>query len=134
MPAASSARHRLLLELLHAGLESVDGRCRVREALLSRPPAAHAAPVWAAAVGKAAASMALGAVDALGSSLARVLVITKGGHLSPELLAVPGVETSPMSFWSENCPTCSAADGALHKIAVPINNANSRMPLPLFGE
>ncbi len=91
MSAASSARRRLLLELFHAGLESVAGRRRVREALLAGPPPRDA-PVWAAAVGKAAASMALGAVDALGPSLERVLVITKGGHLSPELLSVPGVE------------------------------------------
>src|SRR6185437_5434576 len=71
-----SDRHRLLLELLHAGLERVAGRRCVREALLARPPARDDGPVWVAAVGKAAASMALGAVDALG----------------PELLSLPGVE------------------------------------------
>jgi glycerate 2-kinase len=49
-------------------------------------------PVWAAAVGKAATSMALGAADALGSSLERVLVVTKSGHLAPELLSLPGIE------------------------------------------
>ncbi|HEX5458730.1 MAG TPA: DUF4147 domain-containing protein [Steroidobacteraceae bacterium] len=85
-------RRALLLELLHAGLERVDGRRCVREALLRRP-APSDAPVWAAAVGKAAGAMALGAADALGRSLERVLVITKGGHLAAELLAVPGVET-----------------------------------------
>src|SRR6185437_2954952 len=85
-------RRSLLLELLHAGLERVDGRRCVRGALLAGALASRDAPVWAAAVGKAAASMALGAVDALGSSLERVLVITKSGHLAPELLALPGVE------------------------------------------
>ncbi len=85
-------RHRLLLGLFHAGLERVDGRRCVREALLAGPPAPHPAPVWAAAVGKASASMALGAADALGRSLERVLVITKSGHLSPELLSLSGVE------------------------------------------
>jgi glycerate 2-kinase len=64
----------------------------VRETLLAKPPAARAAPVWAAAIGKAATSMALGAADALGSSLERVLVVTKSAHLAPELLALPGVE------------------------------------------
>ncbi|MGA8094766.1 MAG: DUF4147 domain-containing protein, partial [Steroidobacteraceae bacterium] len=54
------------------------------------PP--RGAPVWIAAVGKAAASMALGAADALGPSLERVLVVTKGGHLAPELLSLPGIE------------------------------------------
>lgn len=85
-------RHALLLELLHAGLESVAGRRCVREALLARPLTPAGAPVWAAAVGKAACSMALGAADALGAALERMLVITKSGHLVPELLSLPGVE------------------------------------------
>lgn len=63
----------------------------MREALLERPMP-HGVPVWAAAVGKAATSMALGAGDALGRSLQRVLVITKSGHLAPELLSLPGIE------------------------------------------
>jgi glycerate 2-kinase len=85
-------RQRLLLELLQAGLARVEGRRCVREALLARPPAAHDAPIWVAAVGKAAASMALGAADALGPSLGRVLVITKSGHLAPGLSSLPGIE------------------------------------------
>jgi len=87
-------RHRrsLLLELLHAGLERVEGRRCVRATLLARPPAPPGTPVWAAAIGKAASAMALGAVDALGSSLERLLVVTKSGHLAPELLALRGVE------------------------------------------
>ncbi len=92
MTSAGVARHQLLLELLQAGLARVDGRRCVRAALLARPPAPPGAPVWAATVGKAAAAMALGAADALGSSLARVLVVTKSGHLAPELLALPGIE------------------------------------------
>jgi hydroxypyruvate reductase len=89
----TSDRHRrsLLLELLDAGLERVEGRRCVRAALLASPPP-RGAPVWAAAIGKAASAMALGAVDALGSSLERMLVVTKLGHLAPELLARPGVE------------------------------------------
>jgi glycerate 2-kinase len=90
MPGAGR-RHRLLLELLEAGLKSVAGRRCVCEALRTRPMT-PGAPVWAAAVGKAAAAMALGAADALGSSLERLLVITKAGHLGHELLALPGVE------------------------------------------
>lgn len=64
----------------------------MREALLAKPPSPRGAPVWAAAVGKAAASMALGAADALGPSLERVLVVTKSGHLESELLSFPGIE------------------------------------------
>ncbi len=86
----ADGRHRLLLELLHAGLDRVDGRRCAREALLARPP--HAAPVWAAAVGKAASAMALGAADALGRSLERMLVLTPSGHIAPQLLSLPGVE------------------------------------------
>jgi glycerate 2-kinase len=90
--ASADRRRALLLELLQAGLDSVDGRRCVRAALLARPTAPADAPVWAAAIGKAACSMALGAADALGPSLERLLVITKGGHLAPELLSLPGVE------------------------------------------
>jgi glycerate 2-kinase len=89
---SADRRHALLLDLLHAGLESVEGRRCVREALLAQPLAPEGAPVWAAAIGKAASSMALGAADALGASLERVLVITKSGHLAPELASLPGLE------------------------------------------
>jgi glycerate 2-kinase len=90
--ASADRRHELLLELLRAGLESVEGRRCVRAALLARPSTPRDAPVWAAAVGKAACAMALGAFDALGRSLERVLVVTKSGHLAAELLRLPGVE------------------------------------------
>ena len=89
---SADRRHALLLDLFHAGLQAVEGRRCVREALLANPPVPHGAPVWAAAVGKAAAAMALGAADALGDSLQRVLVITKSGHLTPQLLSLPAVE------------------------------------------
>jgi glycerate 2-kinase len=88
---SADGRHRVLLELLQAGLERVDGRRCVREALRARPPP-HAGPVWAAAVGKAASSMALGAADALGGSLERMLVVTRGGHIASQLLSLPAVE------------------------------------------
>jgi glycerate 2-kinase len=92
MTSAWVTRHQLLLELLQAGLDRVAGRRCVREALLAKPPAPRGAPVWAAAVGKAATSMALGAADALGPCLERVLVITKSGHLAAELRSLPGIE------------------------------------------
>jgi glycerate 2-kinase len=89
---SADRRHALLLDLLHAGLEAVEGRRCVRAALLANPPQTRNAPVWAAAIGKAASSMALGAADALGNSLERVLVITKSGHLAPELPSLPALE------------------------------------------
>ncbi|MGH8200190.1 MAG: DUF4147 domain-containing protein [Steroidobacteraceae bacterium] len=88
----SDQRRVLLVDLLQAGLARVEGRRCVREALLARPPP-PGTPVWAAAVGKAASAMALGALDALGPSLERLLVITKAGHLAPQLLSSAGVET-----------------------------------------
>ena len=88
---AADSRHELLLALLRAGLASVEGRGRVREALASGADAL-ARPVWAAAIGKAAASMVLGARDVLGDSLERVLLVTKSGHLEGELRALRGLE------------------------------------------
>ena len=44
-------------------------------------------PVWVAAVGKAASAMTLGAHDASGTSIERALVITKDGHVLPQLRA-----------------------------------------------
>ncbi len=90
--ACADRRHELLLELLHAGLERVDGRRCVREALLRKPPSAGGAPVWAAAIGKAAPAMMLGAHDALGTSLEQGLVVTKSGHITPELASLQSVE------------------------------------------
>jgi hydroxypyruvate reductase len=81
----------LLLDLLQAGLARVEGRRCVRAALLARPMP-PGAPIWVAAVGKAASSMTLGAVDAAGPSLERVLVITKAGHFAPELLSLAHLE------------------------------------------
>jgi glycerate 2-kinase len=45
-----------------------------------------------AAIGKAACSMVLGAHDALGTAIERVLVVTKDGHVAPQLSRIPGVE------------------------------------------
>jgi len=76
-----SARH-ILLELFDAALRAVNGRARVERFLRGkRTPS----PCEVFAIGKAASSMALGARDALGESIARMLVITKDGHSEPRL-------------------------------------------------
>jgi len=62
----------------------------VREALRGDPTSAAA--VWVAAVGKAAAAMALGAHDALGGRMARLLIITRTGHAPAQLQRLPGAE------------------------------------------
>jgi hydroxypyruvate reductase len=66
----------------------------VHAALAAGPGGAAAAadPVWVAAVGKAAPAMALGAHDALGARIARLLVITRAGHAPAQLLALPNAE------------------------------------------
>jgi len=81
-----SARHTLL-ELFDAALRAVDGRACVARFLRT---AGIQGPVEVFAIGKAASSMALGARDALGDAIRRMLVITKDGHSDPSLLA-PGV-------------------------------------------
>jgi len=91
--ARSDPRRRLLLDLFRSALESVDGRLCVRDALKASAGAqAQPRPVWAAAVGKAASSMALGAHEALGSALQRVLLITKDDHVAPQSYGLPKVE------------------------------------------
>jgi glycerate 2-kinase len=91
---ANDPRRQLLLELLRAALAAVDGRACTRQALAARLPAAHldATRYQVAALGKAAASMALGAGDVLGARLERTLILTKDGHVDAAAAALPGVE------------------------------------------
>ncbi len=83
-------RRELLLDLFRLALAAVDGRRRVRAALAGRE---GRGPVSAFAVGKAAASMMLGAVDALGARLERGLVIAPDGAIPPGLARRPGMLT-----------------------------------------
>ncbi|MBV8578924.1 MAG: DUF4147 domain-containing protein, partial [Acetobacteraceae bacterium] len=90
---AKDPRRQLLLELLRAALAAVDGRACTREALRARLPemALDRTRYHVAALGKAAAAMAVGAGDALGSRLERTLILTKDGHLDAGA-ALPGAE------------------------------------------
>jgi hydroxypyruvate reductase len=88
---ASDPRRQILLELFHAGLARVDGRRCVQNELIAEAERV-ARPVCVAAVGKAASSMMLGAHDVLATSIERALVITKDGHLLPQLEAIAGME------------------------------------------
>ena len=89
----SDPRRRLLLELFSAALASVDGRTCTRDALTSTPHA-RTSPgrVWVAAIGKAAGAMTLGAHNALGGAIEQTLVITKDGHVDPQVFALPNIE------------------------------------------
>lgn len=66
----------LLLGAVDAALAAVNGRRRVREFLRDRP---IDSPVCLISVGKAAPSMAQGAVDALGARIVSGLVVSKRG-------------------------------------------------------
>lgn len=91
--AGPDPRRQLLLELLQAGLAAVDGRRCTAATLAARtgkhPPALR---YYVAAVGKASCAMALGAHDALGARLLRMLVIAKDGHAEAALAALPNLE------------------------------------------
>ncbi len=81
-------RRRLLLDLYRLALAAVDGRRRVRAALAADQ---GQTPVNALAVGKAAAAMMLGALDALGARLQRGLVVLPVGGITGELADRPGI-------------------------------------------
>lgn len=77
------------LRALHAaGIDAVGGRQATRRALgeIDTGPAVHVA-----AIGKAAAAMALGAREVLGDSLVRALVATKYDHLDATLSGDPRI-------------------------------------------
>jgi len=79
----------LLLDVARCAIDSVRGD-RLVEQVLERSPIPEVVDV--VAIGKAAAAMALGACRALGDRLQRALVITKTGHVLPELVHYPAVE------------------------------------------
>jgi glycerate 2-kinase len=86
-------RRQLLLELLQAGLAAVDGRRRTADSLKTLIVASGTpARYHVAAVGKAACAMALGAHDALGDGILRMLIIAKDGHREAGVDDLPGVE------------------------------------------
>jgi hydroxypyruvate reductase len=71
-----------LRAIFASALRAVNGRQRTAAFLSAHPPTR---PVFLVATGKAAASMASGAVDALGDRLRRALVVTKPGHSNTRL-------------------------------------------------
>jgi hydroxypyruvate reductase len=81
-------RRALLVDLYRTGLAAVDGRRRMRAALAGRAPDG---PLSVFAAGKAAASMALGVIDAVGPALARGLVVAPEDSIPAELQGRPGL-------------------------------------------
>lgn len=77
-------QRELLLSIFQHALAAVHGRARVRSTLERLAPQG----AWRViAVGKAASSMTLGALDALGARVTQALVVTKDGHVDAELRA-----------------------------------------------
>ena len=76
-PGAATVR-AAMLAAHRAALDAVGGRQAVRRHLAALP--GDARPTHAAAVGKAAADMMAGALDAVGGGVDAALVITKHGH------------------------------------------------------
>jgi glycerate-2-kinase len=85
-------RARPLIEGIYsAALAAADPRRAVRDAIAEAPASYRATGrVIVLAIGKAAATMAAGAVDALGDGIAKGIVITKDGHAGG--VSLPGFE------------------------------------------
>ena len=80
---------RHLAAIYAAALRAVDGRAAVSRALEARPlPGSW----WLIAIGKAAAAMTLGALDAAGSRCQGGLLIDKAAPGDPRPFAAPGIE------------------------------------------
>ena len=87
--AALMAPRDAVLHIAQAALAAVQGQTRVAEFLRATPsPEA----VQLIAIGKAAASMAAGACDALGEKVVRGLIVTKTGHGDAMLERRPGFQ------------------------------------------
>ncbi len=78
-----------LLDLFLAGVEAVKGRSAVVNALEKNP---CSGTVHCVAIGKAAASMLLGAHDVLGAAIQSKLLITKYGHVDEDIAHIKNVE------------------------------------------
>jgi glycerate 2-kinase len=84
----TTAGRSLLLRIYAAALRAVEGRKAVRGALTARPALG---PCWLVAVGKAAESMTLGALDCLGAKCRGGLLIGREPPSRPRLLEDHGV-------------------------------------------
>jgi hydroxypyruvate reductase len=81
-----SPSRKLLLELLRQALTAVHGRAAVRDWLTGHPKPGLFHLI---ALGKAAAAMTAGALDAAGAELQSGLVVTRYGHLDEPVYADP---------------------------------------------
>jgi hydroxypyruvate reductase len=125
---AADPRRVLLLDWLNAALAAVDGRRRVRAALAND---AGSGPVSLLAAGKAAASMALGARDALGPRLSRALVVAPDGGIPHALALSPGFDCREAGHPAPDERSLAAGEAALAFAAA--TPAGSRILLCVSG-
>lgn len=78
-----------LLQVYQAALAAVNGKTCTRRVLLDR---ALNEPISVVAIGKAASSMMLGAISALGENFRAGLLITKSGHVDTRLSAQSNIQ------------------------------------------
>jgi hydroxypyruvate reductase len=108
--AARDPRRDFLLSLFQAGLAAVNGRACMRAALAGREDLGD---VWVLAVGKAAASMTLGVLDALGPRVRRALVVSREDCLDPGLADHPCVVTRRGGHPVPDAASLEAGEAAL---------------------
>jgi hydroxypyruvate reductase len=117
-----SAR-RTLLELFDAALRAVDGRASVNMALRAGIPS----PVAVFAIGKAASAMLLGARDALGDAIESAFVVTKDGHVDPQLRGMPRMTIHETAHPIPDARSLAAGDELLTRLTSLSENLH-----PLF--
>ena len=80
---------RVLLELFDHALREVDGAKATQQVLDALGPG----PVALFAIGKAACSMTRGAYAACGAGIRQALLVTKDGHVDPEVARLPNLRS-----------------------------------------
>jgi glycerate 2-kinase len=108
-------RRQLLLSVFHHALSAVRGRPCVRAALAE---AGSSDVSWRViAIGKAAASMTLGALDALGARITDALIVTRSGHVEAELAALDRVLCLESAHPTPDARSLAAGAAVLDRIA-----------------
>lgn len=139
MGEAREARDTLA-RIYCAALAAVDGRAAVRRALVARPLSGL---VWLTAIGKAAESMTLGALDRLGDSCAGGLLIGKHPPEDPRPLTARGIAPMTGGHPLPSADSLSAGERLLRNLAETPSDAtllflisggaSSLVEVPAFG-
>jgi hydroxypyruvate reductase len=107
---------RLLLESFDAALRAVDGRESVKRFFAARATQRHRVSVFA--IGKAASAMTAGAYEALGPRVSRTLLITKQGHVDPDVRGLREVTVIESSHPVPDERSLAAGEALLRALSV----------------